>query len=514
MGPDAANEAQVARQYRRRSRTEVRRPPVFAPFEEALSTSCAQDANSTECDIAIDDGSIEAFRLRLRSGEATVKGTVLACLARVRRSEAAQMCAVTELDPDVLAVAAAMDEVVGVDERRYPLWGIPIAVKDNIATRRQLHTTAGAAAMRDARAYRDAPVVAALRNAGAIILAKANLSEWAFFMARDGAAGYSALGGQTRNPYGRFDVGGSSSGSAVAVALGLVFGAVGTETCGSIANPSSQNGVVGFKPAVGAVSSRGVIPVAPAFDVVGPMARTVDGAAALYAALSGRPVTGGGRRLQEALPRIGVVVGARYLSTMRERDRRFLQELRRQLSDIGFVVTEVEIDEAAWMVDVDKLLTCTFRDSVNRALQELNGGPRSLREVIDHNLRDCSAYAPFGQELLVEADTSILPPDECHARTAGAILLCRRAIDDALDRARCDVLVSVNEYLSPLYATAGYPAITVPAAILDDGEPIGMTATAPPGSEPVLFSAAFVFEKAIGIAPLRPPILRGSHPLP
>lgn len=318
MNPDTEYAAQVQRQYTDHGRLPFKRPLDFAPFTDALERFPA--ARRAALTSYLRDTSVQAYHRHLRTRFFTVTEAVLWYLSRIRALEDSAVNALVELNPDVLTAAAALDanadDSDGSTVTRPALWGVPVLVKDNIATGDRMHTTAGAAVMKEARAKADASVVSLLRRAGALIVGKANMSEWAFFMASEGASGYSALGGQTRNAYGRFDVGGSSSGSAVGVALDLALVSLGSETCGSIVNPASQNGLVGFKPAVGAVPGDGVIPIAPAFDVVGPIARSVDDARIVYEALRGpaapaaQPEDTGGRR-------IGIVTNRTYLDTFR-----------------------------------------------------------------------------------------------------------------------------------------------------------------------------------------------------
>ena len=243
----------------------------------------------------VENATIAELQEALAAGRTNCERSTRAYLARIEAYDRAgpQLNAVREINPDALAIAASLDGVKPSRER--PLAGIPILLKDNIATGDRQHTTAGSLALAEARARRDATLVARLRAAGAVILGKANLTEFANILAIDMPSGYSSLGGQVRNPYAPaldergvpiVSPGGSSSGSAVAVAAGLCAAAIGTETSGSLLSPATQNGVVTVKPTVGLVSRAGILPIAHSQDTAGPLTRTVRDAAILLNVLA------------------------------------------------------------------------------------------------------------------------------------------------------------------------------------------------------------------------------------
>lgn len=233
----------------------------------------------------------------LAAGARTAAGVTGEYLAAIESVDVA-LCSVIETNPDALAIAEQMDRERAAGQVRGPLHGIPILLKDNIDTDDRMQTTAGSLALLGSRPARDATVAAALREAGAVILGKANLSEWANYRSTESTSGWSARGGQCRNPYDLSrNPGGSSSGSGAAVSANLAAAALGTETDGSIVNPSGACGIVGIKPTVGLSSRAGVIPISHTQDTVGPMARTVADAAAVLGALT----TADGRDAARAL---------------------------------------------------------------------------------------------------------------------------------------------------------------------------------------------------------------------
>jgi amidase len=249
----------------------------FAPFAADLSTLSADKIAAF--DHWLPHADVRRIREAFTAGELDSYTLTLYCLARIQRY--AKLNAVIELNPDALTIARTLDAERTTGKLRGALHGLPILLKDNVATGDQMHNTAGAKVMEDARADRDAFVAARIRDAGLVIIGKANLTEWANFMTNESNNGFSALGGQTINPHGAYDVGGSSSGSAAAVAAGLVPLSIGSETSGSIIYPAGQHSIVGIKPSLGVVSRDHVIPITDAMDTLGPMARTVEDAALL-----------------------------------------------------------------------------------------------------------------------------------------------------------------------------------------------------------------------------------------
>lgn len=256
----------------------------FSPFEAALANFSPERRRVLDRQLL--EASVPKLQELMQRGEVTTAELVIYYVDRIRRYDVNQLNSVMELNPEALAIARKLDE----ERQQGNLWGalhgIPVLIKDNIITGDRLHTTAGAVALKDWRGDRDAQLVKNLRNAGAVILGKANLSEWANYVDPALPSGFSALGGQTRHPYGPFDPLGSSSGSAVSVAANLTAVSVGSETQGSIVEPAATNGVVGLKPTHGLVSGDYVIPLVDWMDVPGPIGRSVVDVATLLTALT------------------------------------------------------------------------------------------------------------------------------------------------------------------------------------------------------------------------------------
>lgn len=437
------------------------------------------------------------------------------------------------VNPDALEIAGALDHERKEKGPRGPLHGIPIVLKENIATVDKLETTAGSLALVGSRPQQEAFVVKKLREAGAVILGKSNLSEWANFRSNSSSSGWSARGGQVRNPYvlDRSPCG-SSSGSAVAVAAGMTSVALGTETDGSILCPSSVNGIVGIKTTLGLVSRAGVVPIAHSQDTIGPMARNVTDAAVLLGALTGidkdddSTVSSEGKRhtdYTEFLDRDGLR-GSRigvpreiYFGYSTKADAIAEQAIRKMRELGAEVIDPANIPTAKQMSASEAELTVLlyeFKTDLNRYLSGLASSPvRSLSEVIAFNEAHSEEELKyFGQELFVRAQetTTLEDPKYLQALEESRRLSRQEGIDAVMDKHNLDALVMPTT--SPSWvidlvdgdhglggsaqpsALAGYPAITVPAGY-SFGLPVGITFTGRAFSEPTLIRLAYAFEQ-------------------
>jgi amidase len=483
---------------------------------------------------------------RMTTGEVTAHQLAATYLTRIAEIDLAgpRLNSVIEINPDALEIADALDRERAERGPRGPLHGISILIKDNIDTHDRMQTTAGSLALAGAIASRDATVAAKLRAAGAVILGKTNLSEWANFRSPHSTSGWSSRGGQTHNPYALDrNPCGSSSGSGVAVAANLCAAAVGTETDGSIICPSNVNGIVGIKPTLGLISRAGIIPIAHSQDTAGPMARTVADAALLLAALAGPdprdPATLNGYRTrtsansadienQSALIRVpqlsadglcGARIGvARTYFGFNPRVDRIMEESIVVIRKLGAeIVDPVDLTSKK---DLDQpeheVLLYEFKADLNAYLASL--GPdapvHSLAEVIEFNERNANRVMPyFGQEILVMAQERGPLNDETYLT---ALAACRRlaqeeGIDATLAKHRLDAIIApsggpawLTDYIcrsggsggsSSPAAVAGTPNITVPAGCIF-GLPVGISFMGAAWSEPSLIKFAYAFEQA------------------
>lgn len=428
----------------------------------------------------------------LRSGEVGAEELLDLYLQRIEQIDDSgpTLQSVLTLNPDARAQARALDARRAAGEALGPLHGVPILLKDNIESRDAMPTTAGSSALKDNVTRRDSPLVAGLRDAGAIILGKANLSQWANFRSNYSMSGWSALGGQVRNPHilNRNPCG-SSSGSGAAAASSLAAGTVGTETNGSIICPSNANGVVGFKPTVGLVPQQHIVPISVSQDTAGPMTKSVRGAAMMLNAMASGPMKTDYVSGLEADALAGVRVGVLRYSVGDNPDinRRFDAALR-EIEAAGAIL--VEIETAPTRIPnfgrySSRVMNQEFKNGINEYLASTPASvsTRTLSDLIDFNRENAHVEMPlFGQEIFEEAVTAAALTDPAYITARDAIQLATRAngIDALLRDNRVEVLLAPSGALSPVVdpingdvwpsfpgaggmaAVAGYPHLTVP----------------------------------------------------
>jgi amidase len=468
----------------------------------------------------------------MAAGRLTARTLVGAYLARIEfiDRKGPRLASVIELNPDARAIASERDRERKAGRVRGPLHGIPVLLKDNIATGDRMSTSAGSLALAGVRAPRDAFIAAQLREAGAVILGKTNLSEWANFRSTRSTSGWSARGGLTRNPYALDrSASGSSSGSAAAVAASLATIAVGTETDGSITSPASKCGLVGLKPTVGLVSRDGIVPIAASQDTAGPLARTVADAAALLSALAGSDprdaATRDGRGHADYTrflqrdglrgARLGVARG--YVSANDRVHGLFDQALARLTALGAELVDPVALPGRASYAEAElEVLLHEFRAGLPTYLAEFAAAApiRDVTDLIAFNERErAREMRHFGQELLTMAQArgGLDSTTYRDALAKGQRLMRAEGIDKALAEHRLDALIAptggpawlidlvngdshTGGFTSPA-AVAGYPHITVPMGDIA-GLPVGLSFVAGAWSEPVLLRLAYAFEQA------------------
>jgi len=466
---------------------------------------------------AFEEATIAELGGKLGSGELTARALAEAYLARIEAIDqnGPTLRSVIEVNPDALAIADALDTERADGRVRGPLHGIPILVKDNIDTADHMRTTAGSLALMEARPRADAPLVARLRAAGAVLLGKTNLSEWANFRSTRSSSGWSARGGQCHNPYALDrNPSGSSSGSGVAVAANLCAAAVGTETDGSIVSPANANGVVGIKPTVGLVSSAGIVPISHTQDTAGPMARTVADAAALLAGMTGAAST---PALDPGALRGARIGAARNLAGFDGRvDALFddalgvLRALGAEVIDPADVPHANELEEPEWEV-----LCFEFKVDLEAYLATLDGdAPRSLAALIAFDEAYAEQEMPFfGQEVFERSAEkgSLTEPAYLEALATCGRLARDEGLDAVLAEHALDAVVAptggpawltdhvngdhVTGGNSSPAAVSGYPNVTVPMGFVA-GLPVGLSFMGGPRSEPTLIGHAFAFERA------------------
>ena len=422
--------------------------------------------------------------------------------------------AVLEINSDALQIAEALDYEYRHQGLRGPLHGMPVLLKDNIDTGDKLHTSGGSRLLQDHYATSDSAVATQLRQAGAIILGKANMTEWANFIATDMPNGYSSRGGQVKNPYGAFDVGGSSAGSGAAVAANLATFAVGTETSGSILSPSSQNCVVGIKPTVGLISRTGIIPISHSQDTAGPMARTVrDVAIALGAmtSLDSRDVATNLNRGRTHLDYTTFLdeggLGGRRLGVPSKTHfdgldaawQHVMNEALAALRSAGATLVEIDLSVVSQLKDFNVLLY-EFKPDLNAYLRPLDVRlpVHSLAEAIAANATQPDVMLKYGQAIFLQSEaTSGRLTEATYIQSRGRDLRLSReeGIDKEMKTHNLDAILFPANHGADIAAKAGYPSVCVPAGFAATGEPIGLTFTATAFSEPQLLRLAYAFEQ-------------------
>ncbi|HYE80751.1 MAG TPA: amidase family protein [Clostridia bacterium] len=477
--------------------------------------------NIEEMNIA---GLIEAIRSR----SVTSKELVSIYLERIARldKDGPRINSVAEINPDALHIAEALDRNYEMNGPVGPLHGIPILIKDNINTGDNMHTTAGSLALADNYARGDAFIVKRLRAAGAVILGKTNLTEFANFMTENMPNGYSSRGGQVLNPYGagRFDVGGSSSGSGAAAACCFCAGAIGTETSGSILSPACCNSTVGIKPTVGLVSRSGIVPIAYSQDTAGPIARTVADAALLLGAITGEddddPITLAGCRRSymdytKYLDKDGLS-GARigiprdyFYNDLSQEQIVLAENAVKALKELGAVVVDPADIPSAREFDGYDVLVYEFKSAINAYLARNNvPSVRNLADIIHFNRTIPEEALRYGQTILEkcqETKGTLAESAYVLERLRDMRLSQKEGIDMVLDRYKLDAVVFPRYSGCDIAARAGYPSIIVPAGYTGEGEPFGITFTSGAYTEPQLITYAYAYEQ--GTKKRKPPVL-------
>lgn len=479
----------------------------------------------------LEERTVEELQRMMHEGHLDARALVEGYLARIQAIDRGgpHLNSIIELNPDAQAMAAELDRERKAHAVRGPLHGICVLIKDNIATGDRMQTTAGSLALAGSIATRDAHLVARLREAGAVILGKTNLSEWANIRSSQSTSGWSGRGGLTRNPYALDrTASGSSSGSGAAIAASLATVAIGTETDGSIVSPASMNGLVGIKPTRGLVSRDGIIPIAQSQDTAGPMARCVSDAAALLSVIAGSdpadPATAQAQ-LEDyvAALRPDALKGAR-LGVVRavfgenRRVKEVMELALRILASQGATIVDpVTIPNAEKYDDSElEVLLYELKDGLNRYLAQFapTAPVKNLAELIDWNQKHAEVELKFfGQELFIKAQAKgdltsepylqALENNGRYARTEGLDVALREQKLDALiaPTAGPAALIDLvngdhfgNSFSSPA-AVAGYPHVTVPAGSVF-GLPIGLSFVGPAYSESRLIGYAYAYEQA------------------
>ncbi|WP_348733268.1 amidase [Rheinheimera texasensis] len=507
----------------------IRVPLFVLAFAPALALA-AQDPALARLSLA----QAQQLQQQGKLSSETLAGYYLAQITALDKQGPA-LHAVTDINPAALTQAKALDAERRAGKIRGPLHGIPVVLKANIATADQMPTTAGALVLKDFKTSVDAQLVSQLRAAGAVILGKTNLSEWANFRGEGSASGWSALGGQTKNPYVLSQSPcGSSSGSGVAVAADLTLLAVGTETDGSITCPAAINNVVGIKPTHGAVSGHGIIPIASSQDIAGPMTRNVADAAALLQVIATPEAQQRYGDLNAAVGRQPVKQVVPTVVLVRHYDKDFpaiakmLDQLKQHLTALGVSVKERQSWQLPDQVYQDEfnVLVYEYKRDLNQWLQDFNAPPaaKDINSIIKFNRQQGkTALAFFGQQYLEQAQAIDLVKQQADYQQArqrsaqqAAALLDEDLVDGALvivpatgpawaiDHIKGD---QYNFGSASAAAISGYPSLTLPAGF-DGHLPLGVSIIGKPWQEARIIGLAHALEQQRG--PVAEPTYRSS----
>lgn len=468
--------------------------------------------------IEIVEATISSIQAALESRELTSRELVLFYLDRIATHDKNGLTinSVLEINPDALFIAAALDNERAAKGSRGTLHGIPIMLKDNINTSDKMHTSAGSLALAHSYAGEDAFIVSSLRAAGAIILGKVNMTEFANFMTDGMPSGYSSRGGQVLNPYNiSTPTGGSSAGSGVSVACNFCMASIGTETSGSILNPGNLSSTVGLKPTVGLVSRSGILPLSNSQDTAGPMARTVTDAVHLLNAIVDHDANDAAMRGGDWEERIDYTA---FLNENGLKGKRigiprdyYFEELTDEQLNIFNAAVEVMRGQGAVIIDPADIRTARqivyssvvlneFKSSLNAYLSKLPAGARirSLKEIIAFNNEHPVETLKYGQSTLLQAETAtsgtLTETPYIRDRMTDLKLCKEEGIDATMKEHNLDALLFPADFGARITSRSGYPSIVVPAGYTSKGVPFGVTFSARAYEEPKLIELAYAYE--------------------
>lgn len=468
-----------------------------------------------------DELTIKDIQRAMEEGEITSKELVMYYLYRIAKydQDGPKINSILEINPDAIFIAEALDHERKTKGSRGPLHGIPVLLKDNIETNDSMHTSAGTIALENHISNKDAYLVEKLRQAGAVIFGKTNMTELANGMSYEMWAGYSSRGGQVLNPYGDANlfVGGSSSGSAVAVAANFTVLSVGSETDASILSPAIQNSVVGIKPTVGLISRTGIIPFTYSQDTAGPMARSVTDATILLGALTGvdkfdiATHKSEGRSKEDYTiyldskglkgAKIGVFNKAsKDFYESEEYDKKLFENAIEILRIEGAHIKDIEI--SSFHRDWKRMvLFSEMKHSLDNYLSKLPSHypVHSISELIQFNMLNSERALKYGQnklELMDGYPNTLRNPEYLNSRLEDLYFSQEMGIDYVLKKYELDAILFPSYIGSTICAKAGYPSIAVPAGYKETGKPFGITFAGTAFSEGVLIKIAYAFEQA------------------
>ena len=405
---------------------------------------------------------------------------------------------VISLNPDVVSQARELDK----NKSDNPLYGIPILVKDNINVENMV-TSAGASVFKNNLVYDDATVIKNLKKNNVLILGKLNMSEWAYYFCRPCPVGYSSLGGQTLNPYGRkiFESGGSSSGSGVSVAANFAVASLGSETSGSILSPSSKNSLVGLKPTIGNISRSGIVPISSFYDTSGPMTNNVLDNAIIYNSMIGFDQS-------DELSKESTKINIQEMQNFESSDLK-IGYSSRYLSDSLFISTvndlqSIGINNISYTSSNSSLpyfrgiLTSDMKRDLPKYIDQFaneNIVVRNVSDIVKFNNTDTITHAPYNQDIFNEIVNDNVSDIELEEMKKSTKMKATEFLNELMTRYNFDVFVSVDNSMAGIAAAAHFPALSVPMGYRKSGEPSNITFITSSNNEQLLYNVAYLFEK-------------------
>lgn len=498
-----SNFDQITLQYDNEVVSELKTELNFIAYEESLKE--LKPLRMQEVEDLVYEKSIVEIQNSIKSNKLKCQEVVLYYIDRIKTYDS-KYNTVISINPKALEYAKELDKRIENGEVVGELFGVVALLKDNISDK-DMPTTAGSYALRNTTTNRDAYVVEILKEKDAIVIGKNNLSEWANFMSMPSSNGFSTLGGQTKHAYGKFDVGGSSSGSSASVALNFATISLGSETAGSVIYPASQNSVVAIKPTVGLLSRDLVIPISEAQDTIGIIGKNAEDVYLVLENLKAydsrdeitliskdfnlKPLS------KEKLNLEGFKIGV-YKQT-------YYQKIAEELKSLGAEVKIIELEGKSEELEYLPVLNYGIVNDVAAYLNNpaVSSEFKSLKEILDYSKEDADRRMPYGAKLHEDALTQKMSVEEYDDLVKNNRTLASKIIDDILEKQDLDCIVSTSNELSGVYAPANYPAVTVPAGYNEDGEPFGVTFVGKKLSDDILLQIAYIYENGMNhrIAP-------------
>lgn len=490
----AYKDDQVVMQFKKEVVSIGKRDLDFTPFEGGLEELTTE--RLSELDQMIFEKTLDEVQSSIDAGHMTVEELVLYHVYRIKKYS--EYNVMIQMNPKALEQAKALDMKIKSGEKLGALYGSTVLLKDNIAAL-DMNVASGTYALKDTSSKRDAFLVSILKNEDSIVLGKANLSEWSNFMSEPSSNGFSVLGGQTKNPYGQYDVGGSSSGPSAGVAMNLATYSIGSETCGSLIYPAGQNSIVTLKPTTGLISRDLIIPITEAQDTAGVMTRNVADLNKVFETLLVKDQNDPKSNVLDDL-KVDNTLNKNYLKgksfgvldTESEKMKQIIDEFK----SAGAEIVQITLPSVEEDIDMLSVLLYGIEEDVNDFLNhsDIDAKYKSLEDIVAFYKAN-PEFMPYGQHYLEEGLALTLSESDYEALVEKNEAITKKVLDDALNSHNLSGILSISNDLSLLYAIAGYPAVALPGGYEDSGEPYCLTIVGGYNDDFNLIKAAYAYEQ-------------------